>query len=80
MCKFNFMDDATNVYRTKHYIVKQCITIQKDSVLGNSVISHDTYYKRTMFRDKKYEYAFRNKIFVDGKRMPSTAYTRKYID
>ena len=51
----DFIKDATNVYRTKGYIVKQVIGIQYDCKENNVVFSHDTFYKRTPKRDKEYE-------------------------
>lgn len=54
----DFIKDATNVYRTKGYIVKQVIGIQYDCKENNVVFSHDTFYKRTPKRDKEYEIFF----------------------
>ena len=51
----DFIKDATNVYRTKGYIVKQVIGIQYDCKENNVVFSYDTFYKRTPKRDKEYE-------------------------
>ena len=39
----DFIKDATNVYRTKGYIVKQVIGIQYDCKENNVVFSHDTF-------------------------------------
>ncbi len=75
-----FVRDATNVYRTKEYIVKQVIDIQYDSKEAGNVLSHDTFYKRTPARDRQYEYLFSGRRRVNGKRLPSTAYTRRYVD
>lgn len=43
----DFIKDATNVYCTKGYIVKQVVGIQYDCKENNVVFSHDTFYKRT---------------------------------
>ena len=75
-----FVKDATNVYRTKEFIVKQVIDIQYDSQEAGNVLSHDTYYKRTPLRDRQYEYLFSERRILNGKRLPSTAYTRRYVD
>ena len=39
-----FIENATNVYRTKKYIVKQIIGIQYGCEENNVVYSRDTYY------------------------------------
>ena len=76
----DFMLDADNVYRTAGYIVKQSLSVQFDDTEGNSVISNDVFYKRTKRRDSEYEYAFGGRKHIDGKRLPSNMYSRKYID
>lgn len=40
-----------NVYRTKHYIVKQVLYAVISLEENNAVMSVDTYYKRTIVRD-----------------------------
>ena len=75
-----FMQDATNVYRTRDYIVKQVIGIRYDCEENNNVISHDTFYRRTPKRDAEYEILFCNRKRLDGKRLPTTMYARTYID
>ena len=74
-----FLVDATNVYRTKVYIVKQQITLH-DSELGSYLLSRDTYYRCTDKRDREFEEAFAYRININGKRMPTSMYIRKYID
>ena len=76
----DFMIDSTNVYRTKHYIIKQSIDIQYDNTENNSIVSHDTFYKRTKNRDKQFEYFFRERKNINGKRLPSTMHTRRLVD
>ena len=73
-----FVINAHNVYRTKHYIVKQYLKIGANKYDNNSITSYDVFYKRTPERDKKYERFFRKKHNIDGKRLPSTMYTRQY--
>lgn len=75
-----FLLDADNVYRTKHFIVKQVIEIVENDIEDNGIISHDTYYRRTTERDLAYNMAFMDKVKINGKRLLSTQYTRRYID
>ena len=76
----HFLRNADNVYRTKHFIVKQVIEVQEHSVEGNSIVSFDTYYRRTPKRDLAYNLIFKAKTNLEGKRLPSTLYTRTYIE
>lgn len=76
----DFLYEANNVYRTKNYIVKQIIGVRISEQEDNVVFSFDTYYRRTKKRDKIYEKEFADKKHIDGKRLPSTMYARKYID
>lgn len=69
-----------NIYRTKKHIVIQHIVYNKNPQYDNTLISHDTYYKRTHKRDLEYQSLFIDKDNIDGKRIPSTAYTRQYKD
>lgn len=75
-----FVEDATNVYRTKNFIVKQCIGIQCDDKENNVIFSHDTFYKRTRSRDKYYESVYRDRKNINGKRLPTTMFARSFID
>jgi hypothetical protein len=76
----DFLIDADNVYRTKSFIVKQSIEIVENDIEENGIISHDTYYRRTTARDLAYNMAFMDKVKINGKRLPSTQYTRRYIE
>lgn len=73
-------ENATNVYRTKKYIVKQIISYKTHNELHNVLFSQDTFYKRTYLRDKYYESKYKNKIDINGKRLKTACSTRKYID
>lgn len=73
-----FIQSATNVYRTKEYIVRQVIGIQYNQRENNVVFSHDTFYRRTPERDREYEILFCQRRHVNGKRLPSTMYARTY--
>ena len=65
-----------------YYIVKQkiCTTLDEDTLITH-LISDDTYYARTQKRDAEYNVIFgeRGKE-IDGKRIKSSMFTRKYID
>ena len=78
--KPDFMRGANNVYRTKKFIVKQVLTFTESSIEDNAMISFDTYYKRTISRDFYYNLEYKNKSNIEGKRMPSTAYKRQYVN
>ena len=75
----DFLENADNVYRTRCFIVKQEMEVAKSEVYNNVVISHDTFYLRTYERDVQYEKAFSKKGNINGKRLPSSTTTRKYI-
>lgn len=69
-----------NVYRTKHYIVKQVLYAVISLEENNAVMSVDTYYKRTIVRDCHYLLKYGERKRIDGKRLPSNTYVRTYID
>ena len=75
-----FQQNATNVYRTKKYIVKQMLQIQYDSINNAQIISLDTYYKRTPMRDFQYTQLFKQQIEKNGRRLHCTMYKRKYVN
>lgn len=77
----DFMNNATNLYRTKDYIVRQKLSITESTVKMPMVISVDTYFKRTKERDEQYEYLLiSRKDLINGKRVKASAYTRFYVD
>lgn len=77
----DFMNDATNLYRTKDFIVRQKISITESTVKMPIVISVDTYFKRTKERDEQYEFLLiSRKDLINGKRVKASAYTRFYKD
>ena len=76
----DFISDATNIYRTDCYIVKQIVEVIVDDVEASAMCSYDTYYLRTPERDLLYEIWFSERRHIDGKRLPTTMYMRKYID
>ena len=75
----DYLKNATNVYRTRRYIVKQCVTLRSDEYC-TYLFSHDTYYLCTPKRDREYEAVFADRIHVNGKRIHTDMYARKYVD
>ena len=76
----DFAFEATNVYRTRNFIVKQVLCVKLNHEENNAVISFDTYYARTRKRDEEYEILYCSRKRINGKRLPTTMYTRTYID
>lgn len=71
---------AINVYRTRKYIVTQDIYLN-ECVDGSSVLfSKDTYYLRNKKLDKQFEAQFKDREYINGKRVHTTMYTRKYFE
>ena len=75
-----FMADATNVYRTRYYIVRQKIELRDDPEFGRYLFSADTYYLCTPRRDAEYEEIFSDRRNVNGKRIRTAMYSRTYAD
>ncbi len=75
-----FVKGASNVYRTRDFIVNQRLAIDEDTFETNVLVSRDTYYKRTAKRDYEYERYYSKRKNIDGKRLPSGMYVRTYID
>lgn len=69
-----------NVYRTRDYIVKQELYLIVNDEQNNAVLSVDTYYRRTLERDSKYQLLYKERRHINGKRLPSNTYIRTYID
>ena len=74
----DFCKDAVNVYRTKRYIVKQDISVKETGNGERIIFSSDVFYERTKNRDYQYEHIFADRKYINGKRLPSTSYTRRY--
>ena len=72
--------DATNVYRTREYIVKQSVTLHFDERYGAVLYSNDTYYRCTPLRDREYEAVFATRAHINGKRIQTAMYARRYVD
>lgn len=75
---YDFTEGATNVYRTKNYIVKQRIAFSEGR-LGVTTVSNDVFYERTPERDGKYEDLFGDRLETDGRRVPAMGYIRRYV-
>ena len=75
----DFCEEAVNVYRTKKYIVKQDISVEMTDSGDTIIFSIDVFYERSKIRDKQYEHIFAERKNMNGKRLPSTSYTRRYI-
>jgi len=75
------LEDADNVYRTNEFIIKQKIVVVDDKPGTALVLSEDTFYSRTPYRDEEYELLFeaRGKK-INGKRIRSAMCTRRYAD
>lgn len=69
-----------NVYRTRDYIVKQELYVIANLEQNNAVLSVDTYYRRTLERDSRYQLLYKDRKHIDGKRLPSNTYVRTYVD
>lgn len=69
-----------NVYLTRDYIVKQELYLIANAEQNNAVLIVDTYYRRTLLRDSKYQLLYKDRKHIDGKRLPSNTYIRTYID
>lgn len=69
--------ENTNIYRTSRYIVEQNLFLS-NSANKSVLYSYDVYYLRNKHRDKKYNSMFSNRKDVDGKRVHTFMYMRKY--
>lgn len=72
----DFLENATNVYRTNEFIVSQHISYISDGLGMARIMSEDTFYARTEERDFYYDELFDN----DGKRIHSAMSSRTYIE
>lgn len=75
-----FLLNATNVYRTDKYIVRQQIVIADNRKIGTYLLSNDTYYLCTAKRDRQFEEAFADRTDINGKRISTSTYIRKYVN
>ena len=82
LSKIDFLKDADNIYRTKDYIVKQkIISSFSEITMITRLISEDVYYLRTARRDEEYNIIFADrKKQINGKRIRTSMFARKYID
>ena len=80
MTRQEIMKDLREIRYYYSRIVKQRIDIEVDMEDDNVLISYDTYYVRTQKRDKEYEYGMSEKQNIDGKRMRTSMYARRYVE
>lgn len=81
MTTVDYMMDADNVYRTQNYIVCQKVSLCRSGKGNTLLLSEDTYLLRTQKRDAEYELVYKVRgQKINGKRMRSGTYTRKYVD
>lgn len=74
----DFLVNATNVYRTRGYIVRQEIVLQDDE-LGTYLFSRDTYSRCTHKHDREFEDVFADRIDLNGSRIKTAMYLRRYV-
>ena len=77
-----FLKEASNVYRTPHYIVRQRLGLLYNDEESNQLISRDTYYERTPERDFNERFGRCDiELINDRTEMGSAmAYIMKYIE
>lgn len=81
MTTVDYFSEADNVYRTKDYIVCQKVSLSRSGKGNTIIMSDDTYLLRNKKRDADYEFVYRVRgKNINGKRMRSGTYIRKYID
>ena len=76
----DFLKESTNVYRTNKYIVVQDIYMDETPDGISYLNSDDTYYVRTKKADKVYESVFKERNNINGRRIKSACFKRKYIN
>lgn len=80
----SFLDSvqgASNVYRTKDFIVCQKLSFIRLSARNLLIMSEDIYFLRSEKRDYEYEFIFKPRgSKIDGKRIHTASYTRIYVD
>ena len=74
-----FLKDATNVYRTRKYIVRQIIVLKYDPSEGANFCSYDTLFLRNAKRDADYKMTFKARRHMDGKRLRTGLSTSSYV-
>lgn len=81
MTTVDYLMEADNVYRTNDYIVCQKISLCRSGKGNTLIMSDDVYLLRTKKRDIDYELVYKVRgRNINGKRMRSGSFTRKYID
>ena len=75
-----FINVAVNIYRTKHYIVKQHIYFMLEQGEHAVFGSDDVYYPRTPQRDREYDRKYKKSLLPNGQRIHTNVYTRYYVE
>ena len=75
-----FMIVAVNVYRTKHYIIKQDLYVDTNIDGQELLFSKDTFYIRNKKLDKLYEMMFSDRLNINGKRIKCSSHSRTYVN
>ena len=70
--------NADNVYRTRKYIVAQEISFEVNANGENRIFSNDIFFVRNKKIDKDFEFTFKDRRSVNGKRVRSSLYVRNY--
>ena len=76
----DYFNKASNVYRTNNFIVCQFLYVKAHEVIDNALFSSDVFFKRTRKRDKYFVKLNEAKVNIDGVRIPTNLYTRKYVE
>ena len=73
-----FAENAHNVYRTEHFIVRQQLKVQVSADGVSTLVSVDTFFPRCFFTDSLYDSYYSKRENIDGKRMPCQKQIRTY--
>ena len=74
-----YIVESDNVYRTKNYIVRQMLSVATANKDVAGIMSFDTFIKRNRYRDKQYEYFYKDRRSLNGRRIHCNLYARSYI-
>ena len=80
MSNKNSYQVMTNIYRTEKYVVCQDVFVETSLEQGCCIVSKDTYKKRDYKTDKKYLDLFKDREDIEGKRIRTNMYKRRYLD
>lgn len=80
MKNIDFMKNADNVYTTMNYIVVQKFAKIVSPAGNELLLGVDSYYKRTLERDKQFAKLYCKNKKVRGARIYCNVYKRIYCD